>query len=503
MTYDGTQAYTYDAWNRLVKVAHAYRDSNGDVQKGSTFDTMAYDGLGRRISQNVTGEGSANDLTTHYYYSTANQIMEERNGSDQTLKQQVWGVQYVDELVQEGINSNPSTDQTADTTYTVLQDANFNVTGIVNSNGTLVERYQYDAYGARTAYVNGGSNDAGLNLSSSQAARVVVGGVAQAYDIMDFGSQGLLHDGATGLIYNRACYRSTELDRFMSQDPMGYVDGLNDYALEVDNPINGLDPSGLIDLTTIVPATPSPSITLATAQQFQSIATDRANYYNGQIATAGLDSDGMPPDGSGGVPGREKLAAAQRAMLNAANGWANTAQAYAAVVAKLSQDGEKLKAWLVKHPDAKSGPYDPGRPSVSPPGYQDPAVNFADNPSGTLERPWSSALFDVGNAIANNQSSRGGPTNVPPVAGTNVNSGNPKRDDGGKAAAAAANAALRGIDEALNGISTVKFQTWTHGNDCSGVIMKDQSGILLTPAQTAMVLERWLDYHKVKTILGI
>jgi hypothetical protein len=37
-----------------VKVAHAYRDSNGDVQQGSTFDTMAYDGLGRRISQSVT-----------------------------------------------------------------------------------------------------------------------------------------------------------------------------------------------------------------------------------------------------------------------------------------------------------------------------------------------------------------------------------------------------------------------------------------------------------------
>jgi YD repeat-containing protein len=98
MTYDGTQAYTFDAWNRLVKVAHAYCDSNGDVQQGATFDTMAYDGLGRRISQAVTGEGSANDLTTHYYYSTANQILEERNGSDQTIKQQFWGVQYVDEL---------------------------------------------------------------------------------------------------------------------------------------------------------------------------------------------------------------------------------------------------------------------------------------------------------------------------------------------------------------------------------------------------------------------
>jgi RHS repeat-associated protein len=229
-----------------VKVAHAYRDSGGDVKKGSIFDTMAYDGMGRRITQSVTGEGSANDLTTHYYYSTGNQILEERNGSDQTLKQQVWGVQYVDELVQEGINSNPSIDQTADATYTVLQDGNFNVTGIVDANGTVVERYQYDAYGARTAYVSGGSNDAGLNVSSSQNTRVVIGGVAQPYGIMDFGSQGLLHDDATGLIYNRARYRSIELDRFISQDPMRYVDGLNDYVFEGNNPTNGLDPNGTV-----------------------------------------------------------------------------------------------------------------------------------------------------------------------------------------------------------------------------------------------------------------
>ena len=28
MTFDGTQKFTFDAWNRLVKVAHAYRDGS-------------------------------------------------------------------------------------------------------------------------------------------------------------------------------------------------------------------------------------------------------------------------------------------------------------------------------------------------------------------------------------------------------------------------------------------------------------------------------------------
>jgi hypothetical protein len=38
LTYDGIQAYTYDAWNRLRTVAHAYRDGSG-VHSGQVFAT--------------------------------------------------------------------------------------------------------------------------------------------------------------------------------------------------------------------------------------------------------------------------------------------------------------------------------------------------------------------------------------------------------------------------------------------------------------------------------
>src|SRR5207244_1538028 len=44
LTYDGNQAYTYDAWNRLVGVSHAYRNGSGTLSPGQTFVTMAYDG---------------------------------------------------------------------------------------------------------------------------------------------------------------------------------------------------------------------------------------------------------------------------------------------------------------------------------------------------------------------------------------------------------------------------------------------------------------------------
>ncbi len=57
LTYDGVQQYTYDAWNRLVGIAHAYRDSGGTLQHGQTFDAMRYDAKGRRLSKAVSNTG--------------------------------------------------------------------------------------------------------------------------------------------------------------------------------------------------------------------------------------------------------------------------------------------------------------------------------------------------------------------------------------------------------------------------------------------------------------
>ena len=59
-----------------------------------------------------------------------------------------------------------------------------------------------------------------------------------------FGHQGLLHDEATGLIYNRARYLHPGLGRFMQRDPLGYVDGMSVYAYYAG--MHGeVDPMGL------------------------------------------------------------------------------------------------------------------------------------------------------------------------------------------------------------------------------------------------------------------
>jgi hypothetical protein len=156
LTYDGVEAYTYDAWNRLISVTHAYRDDGGILHTGKVFETMSYDGQGRRIVKAINGTGQF-DCTYHYYYDQS-KVIETRNGSNQTLKQQVWGIQYVDELLQIAVNTDPTADNTCEALYWAMQDANWNVLGIVDSTGMLVERYEYTPYGRRTVFFSPGSS---------------------------------------------------------------------------------------------------------------------------------------------------------------------------------------------------------------------------------------------------------------------------------------------------------------------------------------------------------
>jgi RHS repeat-associated protein len=247
-TYDGTQAYTYDAWNRLMTVSHAYRDGSGTLQHGQAFDTMAYDARGRRILKAVNGTG-AWDCTYHYYLA-GDSVVEEQNGSAQPIKQYVWGKKYIDELVQTSLNSNPTGQTTCDTSYWACQDANWNVLGIINGSGTLTERYEYTPYGQRQVLFSPGGNDP-LCYAPTVASRrfVASGSTTEPWGICDIGHQGLFGDAESGQVFDRARQLSQETGRFISKDPMGYIDGLQPFQYELSRPLIKLDPRGTNNLT--------------------------------------------------------------------------------------------------------------------------------------------------------------------------------------------------------------------------------------------------------------
>jgi RHS repeat-associated protein len=212
LTRDETgRQFVYDAWNRLVEV----RDGSGETVK-----RYAYDGLHRRISETADG------VTTDFYYSEQWQVLEERVGGNTTV-QYVWSPVYVDALVLRDRDTDG--DGTLDERLWVVQDANFNVTALLDDSGEVVERYIYDPFGQAAVL------DAEWNVRTG----------GSAYDWLHL-HQGGRYDVTSGLYHFRFRDYSPTLGRWTSLDPLSYAAGdVNLYRTVGNNPLNSLDPSGL------------------------------------------------------------------------------------------------------------------------------------------------------------------------------------------------------------------------------------------------------------------
>ncbi|QQE14014.1 RHS repeat-associated core domain-containing protein [Planctomycetota bacterium] len=273
MTFDGVYAYTYDAWNRMTQVYKAHRNTLGNVENGALVQSNQYDALGKRIIKQVHNSDNL-DNTYHYYYEGMRQI-EVRDDSDEILKQNVWGLNYVDEIIQSrtvriltGFEMQEYID-----TY-ALQDANYNVLGIVNEFGTLAERYEYTPYGERTVFTFSNtpgyaedqfwvnpSNPNSLEQQKKSDPKLTTpafrsqptrgdGYINYIVSLNEFGHQGLMHDENLvgirgGLIYNRARMLNPAIGRFMQRDPLGYIDGISTYQYLKSSPVLSVDPYGL------------------------------------------------------------------------------------------------------------------------------------------------------------------------------------------------------------------------------------------------------------------
>jgi len=199
---DGTRVFVYDAFNRMVKVLN--RADNAEIAK------YGYDAFGDRVLKTV------NNITTRYVYS-GKQVIEEYEG-DILMKSYIYGTMGLDDVVKMKTNSND---------YYYHKDILGSVIALSDETGSVVEKYEYDAYGKTTVL-----NSNGVVISASTVGN-------------DFGYTGQRNDNETGLYYYKARYYSTEMGRFMNMDPEGYSEGMNLYAYVNDNPVNFNDPLGL------------------------------------------------------------------------------------------------------------------------------------------------------------------------------------------------------------------------------------------------------------------
>jgi RHS repeat-associated protein len=187
-------------------------------------------------------------LVREYYYNESWQMLEvwremeiELNEEDppppsneppvicSVHEQYIWGAQYIDAPVAR-LRDTDSDGQPDDETLYYTYDGNFNVTGLVEPNGDVAERYAYDPYGKVTFKPADWSDAA--NQSKS------------AYD-NEILYCGYRFDPESGNYIARNRYLTPPLGRWLTPDPIVYGDGMNWYQYVGSCPVRYSDPTGL------------------------------------------------------------------------------------------------------------------------------------------------------------------------------------------------------------------------------------------------------------------
>ena len=216
ITDEAGRKLTYDAWNRLVLVVAT--NCSCCCCTTTVLAAYSYDALGRRIKET---HGST---TTDLYYSNQWQVLEQMQGSTVTADN-VWSPVYVDALVL--VKQIPSCGPTQ--MLYVQQDANWNVTAVVNAAG-VQQRFVYTPFGVQTVL--------GANFTSSGSSAMIA-----------YASQGLRLDSVIGDYENRERVKDPVLQRFLQGDPTQYNSGdSNFYRVEKDNPRSAHRPERLVGL---------------------------------------------------------------------------------------------------------------------------------------------------------------------------------------------------------------------------------------------------------------
>ena len=191
-----TDGYTY-AWDEAGMMTSATVSGGPTVEYGYGAD-------GKRIWKKVTDGGSVSE--TVFIHSGPNCIAEYAKGAAPASS----GNEYVyaggiDSLVMLLRSSGSQK-------LAVTRNQQWSVSSLVNSSGSIVERYTYDQFGKRTILAANGSTVRG----------------SSNYD-MPYGYTSRRHEDETGLMYFRHRFYDTSTCEFVSRDPLEYIDGMSQY----------------------------------------------------------------------------------------------------------------------------------------------------------------------------------------------------------------------------------------------------------------------------------
>jgi RHS repeat-associated protein len=184
-----TTTYTWNARNQLT-----------GISKTGFTASFTYDSFGRRTGRTVNG------TVTNYVYDGLNPV-QEKNGA--TVTANLLTGLGIDEFF---------TRTDGGGVRALLPDALGSTVALGDGTGTLQTQYTYEPFGFISQTGSASTN------SYKYTGR---------------------EDDGTGLMYYRARYYQPRLQRFIAEDPIGFVGGdANLYAYAQNNPLSYNDPSG-------------------------------------------------------------------------------------------------------------------------------------------------------------------------------------------------------------------------------------------------------------------
>ena len=199
--------YSYDFENRLNKLTYV----NIPGITGTQTDLLTYNGEGLRTQVNL------NNVTTGFQYDGSN-VLIEKNSSGSTTKTYTRGLDFGG-----GIGSLIAQNTTGTGAAVRYYDYNDlgSVANTTTSSGAATSSYSYDAFGNQlTPQITSDTN-------------------RYLFSTKEF-------DSRSGLDYFGARYYDPEIGRWLTPDPLGMVDGPNTYLYVNNNPVNLVDPYGLV-----------------------------------------------------------------------------------------------------------------------------------------------------------------------------------------------------------------------------------------------------------------
>lgn len=261
--------YTYSSQNQLM----GFKVYSNGITSSTPNKVVAYfyDGLGRRVSKQVSFNGASgtNTVTRNYAYD-GSKILLEYDGNNTLLARYTHrnGVDGAMAVAITSAGANAGLAQ-AQGTYLYLTDQIGSIIDVTDNNGNRIQHYVYSAFGERLQILNG----TGTDVTSSPPVRT-------SYEFA-----GREWDWESGLMYMRARYYDPASGRFLQQDPSaGAVSSpisvINPYVYAANSPSNLTDPSGLSFFGSLFsafvdPFTMAASVSLNVASMITNVVTSR------------------------------------------------------------------------------------------------------------------------------------------------------------------------------------------------------------------------------------